>query len=100
MFKQYKITSTPRFITFLVLCALVLIYATSAFLGISVADGATKELYTMIEIAPGDTLWQIASEYADEDTDIRQFIYKVCQLNDIKAGDIKAGDVIMIPQTI
>ena len=100
MSKQYRITSTPRFIAFLVVCALLIIYLTTAVLGISTADGATKELYTYIEVAPGDTLWEIAAEYKDEDTEIRKYIHKVCELNDIKAGDLQAGDVIKIPTTL
>ena len=63
MRKHYKIVSTPRFITFLVICALVIIYATAAVTGASDVQGLTEQKYTTVAVCEGDTLWGIAREY-------------------------------------
>lgn len=44
----------------------------------------------------GDTLWSIGSRFADESTDIRQWIYEVEELNDINDAFIRPGDVIRV----
>lgn len=100
MRKHYRIVSTPRFITFLVICALIIIYATAMISGASNAQSLTEQTYTTVTVGEGDTLWEIAREYTTPETDVRSTIDTICRINSITAGDLKAGDILLIPETL
>lgn len=100
MRKHYRIVSTPRFITFLVICALILIYATAMISGAYNAQGLTEQTYTTVTVGEGDTLWEIASEYTAPGTDVRNTIENICKINSITASSLKAGDMILVPETL
>ncbi len=58
----------------------------------------TYKYYTNIQIKSGDTLWNIASEYAtDEYSDVNEYIEEVCALNHISEDEIHAGQYLVIP---
>ena len=97
MRKHYKIVSTPRFITFLVICALVIIYATTAVTGASDVQGLTEQKYTTVAVCEGDTLWGIAREYGAPETDVRDTIDEICHINSITASSLKPGDILLVP---
>ena len=61
------------------------------------ASGTTRTTYEVITVQSGDTLWSIAEQYVPEDKDIRDYIYEICDKNNIKAGDIMQGQDLMIP---
>ena len=98
MRKHYKIVSTPRFITFLVICALVIIYATAAVTGASDVQGLTEQKYTTVAVC--DTLWDIAREYGAPETDVRDTIDEICHINSITASSLKPGDILLVPETL
>ena len=100
MFKRYRITSAPRFITFITICTLLVIFAITSLIGFNNAEGLSEPEYRSVRVCAGDTLWQIASEYGPEDTDIRKTVYMICRLNDIEADEIKDGDILLIPTHI
>ena len=100
MRKHYKIVSTPRFITFLVICALVIIYATAAVTGASDVQGLTEQKYTTVAVCEGDTLWDIAREYGAPETDVRDTIDEICNINSITASSLKPGDIILVPEAL
>ena len=104
MLKKYRIASAPRFITFITICVLLVIFTLISILGINNAEGLSDKsaVYQcrQIEVSSGDTLWDLASEYGPEDADIRETIHVICTLNDVDAGSIQAGDIIMIPSVI
>lgn len=60
-----------------------------------------SDIPTSVEVViveKGDTLWDIAETYCPDDTDIRVYIYKIMEFNDmLSAGDIKVGEMIGIP---
>ena len=61
------------------------------------AQAAEETLYEYVIIKSGDTLWGIASEYADPSRDIRKSIKDICDINDVKPGNIYPGQVIKVP---
>lgn len=100
MHKHYRIVSTPRFITFLVICALIIIYATAMISGAYNAQGLTEQTYTTVTVGEGDTLWEIATEYGSPETDVRNTIGTICQINSITASDLRPGDILLVPETL
>lgn len=51
-----------------------------------------KEEYT---VQNGDTLWSIAEEYADENTSLQEYIYKIKKVNNI-TSNLEVGQTIKI----
>lgn len=97
MKKSYRIANRFRFTVFVVL---TIIFITTAFnfaLGFNTADSLTILQYTDVEVSYGDTLWSIAQTYMPADMDIREAIYHLCQLNDIRADQLYAGMTIQVP---
>jgi len=48
-------------------------------------------------VASGDTLWDIASEVADEGADLRHTVAWIIELNELDGGTIHPGDVLILP---
>ena len=44
----------------------------------------------------GDTLWSIGEKHASNEDDIREWISKVREINDMRTSDITAGTEITI----
>ena len=97
MLFRYRIVKPFRFIVFVVLSLILLFSILNLIFGFSSAQSITVETYESVTIEQGDTLWEIAGEYMPEDTDIRFFIYRICQINDIKADDLYPGMTIKVP---
>ena len=51
------------------------------------------QVYT---VKPGDTLWSIAQEYKEPDTDTRKYIQKLYRLNPGLTADIMPGDMVKV----
>lgn len=47
-------------------------------------------------VKPGDTLWDIAEEYAPRGTDKREYIFNVKRDNGLKTSDLYQGMVLEI----
>ena len=52
--------------------------------------------YTSVRVEAGDTLWDIAEEYKTTTDRTKSYIKEICELNQIKADDIHAGDYIVV----
>lgn len=48
-------------------------------------------------VQPGDSLWEIATEYKPNGMDTREYIYKIVQLNDLRGHTLQSGIVIDVP---
>jgi predicted Zn-dependent protease len=94
--KNYRIGSVRRFAVFLLLVAALAFLAGFAFAEKPVR-AAEPIGYAAVEVRAGDTLWQIAAAYKSDGQDIRRLIYDICQINNISAGELRAGDMIQIP---
>lgn len=51
----------------------------------------------VVTVHTGDTLWDIAKNYADGKDDIRYIIYSIKDRNGLKSADIKPGQKLIIP---
>ena len=94
--KTYRITSRFRFTLFVVTCIVVLTTIINFGLGFNTAHSQTVENTESVYVMSGDTLWDIAGSYLPE-MDRNKAVYKICQINDIKASDLKAGMEILVP---
>ena len=95
--KHNRIKSEGRFILFLLTVMILLVVLSNTLLGLSNADGMTKESYMIIEVKAGDTLWNIARTYMGTKEDIRKSVYRLEKLNGLKAGDLVPGMELSIP---
>lgn len=95
--KKYRIKSKSRFITFLVIVICVFVGTIGYFTGFSTANAIEDSDYKIIEVSCGDTIWDLAEQYKDDNVEIRDAVYAICELNDIKADEIKPGMKLTIP---
>ncbi len=45
----------------------------------------------------GDTLWHIARQYYSSNTDLREVIFKIKEINNLPNSDLRPGQQIKIP---
>ena len=56
----------------------------------------TKDIYIDYTVRRGDTLWEIAKENKASNTDTREYIYEIKQLNNLQTSSICEGQTIKI----
>ncbi len=95
--KHLHIVNRFRFTVFMASVILIVSMLIGLLIGSFNASGSTKHSYETITVQSGDTLWTIAEQYKPDSQDIRDYIYEVCDRNDIKAGDLVQGMDIEIP---
>ena len=119
MRKHYRVVSIPRFVTFIVLCTVLLlttvhaageIYranhsSASKLSGQSVIDSVNTDLYnadyyTEITFSPGDTLWSIARDYYGSRVDKRKAVYEIQNTNHLTGTSLYAGQLILLPKKL
>lgn len=97
MNKKYRITSKFRFTLFVAAAILCIFTAFNSLIGFNTVSSSSVDQYYQVRIQSGDTLWQIASEYGPDDADIRQIIHEICDINEITADSLEAGQKIIVP---
>ena len=50
-----------------------------------------------VEVAHGETLWNLAKNYGSEQVDIAKFVSHIEKENNLNGKTLKAGDVLRIP---
>lgn len=53
--------------------------------------------YEVIEITKGDTLWEIANVYKDDNSSTSEYIAQIKDFNNMNTDVIKVGQSIIIP---
>ena len=54
--------------------------------------------YTSIQLRQGDSLWELAGEYASTDQSEQEFIDEVCEVNGISESNIlHSGQYVVVP---
>ena len=78
----------------------ILVGGISYILGLSTSFALTKSEPIEVEVCYGDTLWDIANTYKDDNTDTRRAVYEICKANDIEASDLEPGMMILVPDNL
>ena len=97
MNKKYRITSKFRFTMFLVVMILCLMTTIGTLLGLNTVNSASMNQYNQVQVEAGDTIWNIACEYAPDDMDVRKVVHDICDINEIQADQLTAGQKIIVP---
>ena len=92
-----RVKSRPRFIAFLVIMIGLVVGSLGFATGMYDTTASVTTDYTSYTVGYGDTLWDIANEAYQGNTDTRKIVYAICQLNDIQAGDLQPGMILTIP---
>ena len=85
----------------------LVVFVTSLFLALAVAfmlaggavgtDAAGEQIPTeIVQVAPGDTLWGIASEVAT-DGEVRSMMTQIERLNALESTGLQAGQKLRVP---
>ncbi|MDD4199893.1 MAG: LysM peptidoglycan-binding domain-containing protein [Eubacteriales bacterium] len=99
--RKYRIKSKFRFVTFLVIVIGLSMGIFGYITGFDISTALTKPSdEIIIEVAAGETLWNIADRYKSENTDIREAVYLISRVNDISDGYIQEGMMISIPECL
>ena len=99
MFRKYRIKNKIRFTAFMSAVILIVVCASSAFLGLSSASASDVDPFVEVRVSYGDTLWSLARQYGPDKADIRGTIYEICRINHVTAETLQAGQHILIPTT-
>lgn len=59
---------------------------------------ASSQRYTTITVAPGDTLWSIASAHGRTNDDIQETIDRITEANHLGVASIQPGERLRIPE--
>ncbi len=59
----------------------------------------TRTVYKQVEIATGDTLWDLAIEYKADGIKTERMIDMIMEVNDMSSTNIQAGHRLLIPIT-
>lgn len=97
MNKKYRITSKFRFTMFLVVMILFAMTTVGTLLGFNTVNSASMNQYNQVLVEAGDTIWTIACEYAPDDMDVRKVVHDICDVNEIQADQLVAGQKIIVP---
>ncbi len=88
-----KIVNKTKFIKSILILIFSIIFIIAVILRINEKQiDYVQEKYV---VQKGDTLWNIASEYASEHQDLKDYIYQLKQVNNI-ASSLEEGQSIII----
>lgn len=94
--KRTVIKNRFRFTVFVILASALISIFSFAFILPSPTNADITHKTDLVCVSRGDTLWSIASTYCGDD-DIRETIYKIRKLNNLKSGDLSEGQSILVP---
>lgn len=82
----------------LILCIITISIIFLVFIPhMSKANETVNSKYITITVCTGDTLWAIASDYLNQNTDIREFIYNIRKVNKLQSAMLTPGQKLLIP---
>lgn len=92
-----RLTRRGRLVVFVTSLLLVLAVAFALAGGAVGTDSAGEQIPTeVVQVAPGDTLWGIASEIA-ADGDVRSVMTQIERLNALESTGLHAGQKLRVP---
>ncbi|OPL08407.1 MAG: hypothetical protein AVO33_10650 [delta proteobacterium ML8_F1] len=90
-----KIRDYKRFIISLTLILLLGTGTLNLAFSLIPAHGDEIRTYTTYEVVRGDTVWDIARSHTQKD--VRDLVYEISVVNNLKNFVIKPGDILRIP---
>jgi len=76
--------------------AVVMVAGFAATSGANVAGSTSSEpSYSVVVVAPGETLWSVAAAYATGD--VQGLINEIREVNNLKGYDLQAGQRLRVP---
>jgi len=93
---KYRIINMKRFKRFMFISILSISMFIFTFAATFNAYSKDIPQYEYISVKDGDTIWSIASDYADK-VEIREMIYNISKVNNVQNASIYPGDIIRIP---
>jgi nucleoid-associated protein YgaU len=63
----------------------------------ALAASSGSHVQQTVEIAKGDTLWNIAHKHTPAGTDVREYIYQLKALNGLKTNLLFEGQILILP---
>ncbi|MDR2722197.1 MAG: LysM peptidoglycan-binding domain-containing protein [Cellulomonadaceae bacterium] len=84
-----------------VVIGLFAVFLASPALGFGASAVASQPTHgievTVHTVAPGQTLWQLASSIAEPGEDLRDVVWEIRQVNDLPSSQIHVGQTILLP---
>ena len=93
--KRVRIINKGRFI--LALFLLFLSFLCAFMLMFNAVSGEGKIIYKDYIVAKGDTVWKIADINTGDNRDVREVVYEIVKVNNIKNQTIYPGQTIQVP---
>lgn len=94
--RSYKIKNKLKF--FIAVSLLMIIVVLSSFtLAVSAKNNADLSFSTEY-VEKGDTLWSLSKLHNRNNMDIRDYINKVMEVNNLQSANIKPGDMLYFPE--
>lgn len=98
MNSRYRVVDPIRFFIFIFICVCTIVFAGFAIVDNTSAQAASVSTYKQVVVQNNGSLWDIADDYCKSDMDIRDYIYDICEVNDIDANEyLQPGDVLFVP---
>ena len=98
--KKYRVKNQYRFITFVTVCILAIVFVCGAASGIFDARAVDVQSFVTVRVQPGDTLWNLARTYGPEGVDTRVIVYAIGELNGVSASTLRPGQYLNIPTSL
>lgn len=93
--KRYVIRSKARFIA--AIGSIIIIIAMSSLFTLAVSAKVSQGVIMIPEyVEEGDTLWNMSQSYTG-DMDIREYISRVMEINNLQGANIKPGELLYFP---
>lgn len=93
--KSYKIINRLRFFISVSLLITVIVLASFTLAVSARNDAGSATVADYVE--EGDTLWSLSMQYVRENMDVRDYIKKVMEVNNLQSANIKPGDMLYFP---
>ena len=94
--KGYRITSRTRFIAFVAISIILFTMIFNFVFQLNTAQSESVDQYIKVSVMTGDSLWSIAQTYMP-DSDTREAVYMIKQINGLETDNITVGTVLDIP---
>jgi len=94
---HYRIVKPVRFFIFVLICVMAIVFAVYSLTSYNRAQATSFNTYVQVSVKENDSLWDIASEYTDKYSDVRDTIDDICEINGIGPEDIQPGDIVFVP---